>query len=60
MKRINGMVSDEAKVILVTWKSTQGVTTLDEALDDLLLKFGTEVTARRKEEANYIDELMED
>ena len=39
MKRVNGMVSDEAKDVLVNWKKEKGFTTLDEALQDLLLEF---------------------
>ena len=40
MKRIpNTMVSDEAKDVLVNWKKEKGFTTLDEALQDLLLEF---------------------
>jgi hypothetical protein len=33
------MVSDEAKEVLVNWKKEKGFTTLDEALQDLLLEF---------------------
>lgn len=40
MKRIpNTMVSDEAKEVLVNWKKEKGFTTLDEALQDLLIEF---------------------
>ena len=56
MKRINGMVSDPAKTVLVEWKATLGVTTLDEALDSILLEFGAAETARKKENATHIDE----
>jgi len=58
MKRVNGMVSDDAKEVLINWKKMQQVTTLDEALDDILLRVGKQMTAWRKEEANHIDDLM--
>ena len=37
MKRVSCMVSDVAKDVLVEWKNENMFTTLDEALDDLLL-----------------------
>lgn len=40
MKRINTMVSDGAKDVLTDYKSTHGHSTLDEALEGLLLEFG--------------------
>ena len=51
MKRVNGMVSDEAKDVLVNWKKEKGFTTLDETLQDLLLEF--------KPMSSTIDELNE-
>jgi hypothetical protein len=45
------MVSDEAKDVLVNWKKEKGFTTLDEALQDLLLEF--------KPMSAIIDELDE-
>ena len=56
MKRINVMVSDDAKAVLVEWKSTLSATTLDDALDRLLLEFGAAETARKEENAKPIDE----
>lgn len=40
MKRINTMVSDEAKAILNDYKKIHAYQTQDEALDELLLEFG--------------------
>jgi hypothetical protein len=39
MKRISTMVSDEAKQVLIDYKDELNFTTLDEALQDLLIKF---------------------
>ena len=39
MKRINVMVNDMAKAILVDWKNRRGFTTLDDALEGVLLNF---------------------
>ena len=44
MKRINTMVSDEAKGILVDYKETYEHRTLDEALDALLIEFRQELS----------------
>ena len=71
MKRINVMVSDEAKVVLVAWKTTQDCQTLDEAMDNLLIQFVGLVqehhtkdtkaeVAERKEAINHIDDLMKE
>jgi len=40
MKRVNCMVSDEAKDVLISFKKNNGHSTLDEALSELLEKFG--------------------
>jgi hypothetical protein len=40
MKRINVMVCDEAKEVLIKWKDMQAVTTLDAAMESLLIEFG--------------------
>lgn len=54
MKRIpSTMVSDEAKTVLVDWKNAQGFSTLDEALQDLLLEF----KEQRKEEEMAMSSL---
>jgi hypothetical protein len=37
MKRINVMVSDEAKKVLTDFQKHKSISTLDEALDKLLL-----------------------
>ena len=70
MKRINVMVSTQAKEVLGLWKKHMGVTTLDEAMDALLIAFSEgpgfydaaqkRATAIRKEMANHVDDLTED
>jgi len=40
MKRINVMVSDAAKNVLLGYKDTHAHSTLDDTLDELLLEFG--------------------
>lgn len=55
MKRINVMVSDDAKEVLVTWKATRGCRTQDEALENLLIEFKTQ----RQSLSSLIDELDE-
>jgi len=57
MKRINVMVEDPAREVLGEWKKQHGFSTLDEALNDLLLKVGVTEMARRKEAANHVDDL---
>ena len=42
MKRINTMVDDEAKNVLIEYKNKHGYTTLDEAMTALLIEFGRE------------------
>ena len=69
MKRINVMVSDKARAALALWKKQIGVTTLDEAMDELLIEFSEgsgfydaaqkRATAIRKEMANHVDDLTE-
>lgn len=63
MKRINAMVSDEAKEILVERKHARGLKTLDEALDDLLHRFKELVKANyeRADECEHVrpDVLLE-
>ena len=54
MKRINGMVSDDAKEVLVDWKKKRGFTTLDESLQDLLLEFRERM---RQEEQDHKQEV---
>jgi len=62
MKRINVMVENPARKVLGDWKTQQGFTTLDEALNALLLEFreGPDFpdVAQRKEDANHIDDLI--
>ena len=68
MKRINVMVNDKAKDVLIKWKDMQSVTTLDDAMESLLIEFGNgpdlaqgaQDTATRKEAANHIDDLMKE
>ncbi len=43
MKRINVMVSDEAKQVLVDYQKKRGLPTLDEAMDKLLLEWQTSI-----------------
>ena len=40
MKRINVMVSDDAKNALLNYKDAHAHSTLDEALNGLLIEFG--------------------
>lgn len=40
MKRINTMVEDVAKDVLIEYKNERGYTTLDEAMSGLLIEFG--------------------
>ena len=40
MKRVNCMVSDKAKGVLILFKEQSGHSTLDEALSELLEKYG--------------------
>lgn len=41
MKRINSVVNDVAKDVLIDWKNRHGFANLDDALEDLLLKFAS-------------------
>lgn len=40
MKRINVMVADEAKSVLIDYQNKHGYSTLDEAQEALLIEFG--------------------
>jgi len=45
MKRINAMVSDDAKNVLIDYKNKCGYRTLDEATDAFLIEYGRDRNA---------------
>lgn len=48
MKRLNVMISDKAKAVVIDYQKTNGITNQDDATDELLLIIRTALADREK------------